>query len=1568
METTKKQIKYLFFVIFSILMIIMAMPTKSRADDHFYASVYAYNYAGDSNSSYAKMGRKLGTVPFKTYEFKVNPKNGAGAYFSYRTAYCLDQSRVRPKGNHGVYYERTSIDQYNGTVTPKIHAIFSAGVADYEDKTGTNSAHLNAFVASTGINVDYYELEIATQLAIWAARYGSISSSLNEYYNVAQAWYYLYSLQGFPEVIISGNPNQEVVKEESDYRIYGPYTASFTGVVIDGKITLSGIKGDAEKSTEISTSVDGTYRTSLNVSNNATFYVKVYSDSSYDGKRIPIAKARVDYFKSHFCYAEATDYGNVNKVTANNSNKKYTTGGMVYSKEGSYWSDEEGYFYDPPLADSGDDYQRMIIFDGDDYDHDEKKIEIDYIPSKGSITINKQSNKNSEALTGAVFEVVASQENAFAEVNLTNAEQIQTTTPNAIRFRMTSGSCKIEKLELCGYTIKEIEAPNVEYVLDSTEVPVTLEAGNSSASHTFVNKQKAILEVIKKDGSNNDLAGATFSLSGDTSEAIVEGADVISNDGSTLVFKMTSSKATIKCLKFASYTLKETSAPSDEYTMDLTSSTVTFTEADNKKEVTKTNLKKSYFNFYKVDENGKNLVGAQFELKPNMELTEENINEIIRYSKNVKDMKWNAENKVFTFTNTADDSSITTEGPNGTDVIATQISHLPQGSFTITETKAAKGYIKEEKSMTITVTNDGKCGFKLGTLVLSTNAMGFVNTKIALDLGLEKWVSKVEDATSSDKVKKYVDRNTYDNDVEKRTGDIYVKEGDIVTYTIRIFNHGNVDATATKIVDNVPAGLEFIADNAINQAYGWKVAEDGKIYTDYLASQNLIEKHHVGASTAHDGLNYNSNANRNVAKSCKDCKYADVKISFKVKNFEGIKRIINVAEITEYVSEYDAGYIKQNGTSNDLWEGYKAVDVDSTPANHPEHDFEKAEEERLASEKETETQEGQEGNQEQEEKVTDSKTTRNEYKKPGQEQSNVQGAYYREDDEDIAVIIPANFDLALEKWVSKVIRTESDDVVSERKYEDRNTLDNNVENRAGDIIVRTGDTVVYTIRIYNQGNIDGYAEKIMDSNPDGLEFLPDNEINKKFGWEKGEDGKIYTSFLSKENGEKLKEEIAKQESNKKDEEANSQEVTNASNEETTSQGTTNNTSNEGTNTQETTNNTSNDETNTQETANNTSNEETTSQEATNTSNEETESDMEEKLFNEMYKDGTMLKKHDEYTQHIGKNFENGEYKPNSCEKCDYKDIQIAFKVGKTVKENKESITRIINLAEIVEDRTSVTEKNIVDGEVKEVVIEDLPDIDSTPNNYIGDFEEGRTREDDEDIAVIVPEIFDLALQKWITSYEITVDGQTSTVETTQNYDSTIDEKTGSKLVKIDLDAKKLDSTIIKVKYGIRVVNEGTIPGYVKELTDYIPVGTEFFAEDNKNEVGKAYWVVSGEGTIATSEAYEDKMNTLMQPGDSQIFYVTLRWINNEENMGLKNNIVEISKDYNEWNVPDIDSDPHNVVDRLQTKDWEDDEDEVPFLLTVKTGEWMIYFGITFTVLLVALGAAIVIKKKAAQRI
>lgn len=95
---------------------------------------------------------------------------------------------------------------------------------------------------------------------------------------------------------------------------------------------------------------------------------------------------------------------------------------------------------------------------------------------------------------------------------------------------------------------------------------------------------------------------------------------------------------------------------------------------------------------------------------------------------------------------------------------------------------------------------------------------------------------------------------------------------------------------------------------------------------------------------------------------------------------------------------------------------------------------------------------------------------------------------------------------------------------------------------------------------------------------------------------------------------------------------------------------------------------------------------------------------------------------------------------------------------------------------------------------------------------------------------------------------------------------------------------------------------------------------------------------------------------MLKPGEFADVEVLLTWENNQNNMGLKTNTAEISEDHNEYNVPDEDSTPDNK------KPGEDDIDDAPVMLSVKTGQIRIYFTLGFIVLITIAGGIVLIKK------
>ena len=277
---------------------------------------------------------------------------------------------------------------------------------------------------------------------------------------------------------------------------------------------------------------------------------------------------------------------------------------------------------------------------------------------------------------------------------------------------------------------------------------------------------------------------------------------------------------------------------------------------------------------------------------------------------------------------------------------------------------------------------------------------------------------------------------------------IEMQRGDIIIYTIRVYNEGSKDGYANEITDYLPEELEFLPDHEINKEYEWRVSGDGRIVTtDYLskaketsARQNLLK--------AFDGTALD---------------YKDVKIACKIKDTAEVgKKLTNLAEITE----------SKDSDGNDV------VDRDSETDNV---------------------------------KVPTDEDLPN-YKDDESDQDYVPG---QEDDDDFEKVKVVYFDLALRKFITAVDDTEITNRIPQLSIGEDGNI--HYDHTKDPVEVENGNIVTYTLRIFNEGMMAGYASKVKDDVPDGLEFLPDNEINQEYRWVLSEDGKtIETDYLSKE--------------------------------------------------------------------------------------------------------------------------------------------------------------------------------------------------------------------------------------------------------------------------------------------------------------------------------------------------------------------------------------------------------------------------------------------------------------------
>lgn len=905
--------------------------------------------------------------------------------------------------------------------------------------------------------------------------------------------------------------------------------------------------------------------------------------------------------------------------------------------------------------------------------------------------------------------------------------------------------------------------------------------------------------------------------------------------------------------------------------------------------------------------------------------------------------------------------------------------------YNITETEVPEGYEKladseiilnanvEEKEKNYKITNVvGKInGEDISeniaiTLEENTIVITIKNTPIEkkFDLALRKFITQVNDI-------KYSREPIVDTSTIAQTGTatykhtkqpIAVQKGDVVTYTIRVYNEGEIDGYAEKITDYIPnhmtpiiIGVDGIDEHKyakeieFNLSWGWIISDNGKYVTTMKTSKvnsdtySLIEGYGDIADTKLDAYVEGSNK----------LDYIDVQIKCLVTDsaVDG-EYLTNIAEIT------DAQNI--NGVHSDGVDS-KLDNVDYSNLSDYKN------EESLKS-------------------TTDSYIL-------GQE-----------DDDDFEKLVVKEFDLSLRKFITKVNETtySREPVVDTSKL--RTIANGKVITTAiythskEPVIVETNDIVTYKIRIYNEGSIPGYANEITDNIPEGLEFLPNSDVNVSYKWKMiDKDGNetadvtkaviITTDYLSEkdknnlikevtdDNGvktlsykdvevqfkvvakpEKLKDNIIKNEaqiSADSDRDIDSTPNRNEKYDYTTGK-------NEDdidyepiklqyfdlalrkfiTKVNSTDYNNRYPEVEFNDDGSITYNHTkapvlvSTGDTVTYTirvynegekagyatqikdnlpeglkfdSNNETNKLYGWKMID---KDGNVTEDEEKVVAFTTNYLEKDIIVPlaesaNSAVKAiSYKDVQIAF----TVTESNTSDKILVNTAEISADSDD--------------------DIDSTPNNNV-------ESEDDIDKEYVKVEYFDLSLKKWVTETIVTLDGKTTTTKTGFNEDST-------SMAKVDIVASKLKKTTVKFKYSIKVTNEGELPGYAYEVKDYIPSGFEMLAEDNEN------WKETKNNVVVT----EQLKDTLLNPGESATVEIVLTWKNSSTNLGVKTNYAEISKD----SADDIDSTPDNFDLK------EDDIDDAQVILSIKTAGKTSYVGLILISIAILAGGVYGIKK------
>ena len=728
------------------------------------------------------------------------------------------------------------------------------------------------------------------------------------------------------------------------------------------------------------------------------------------------------------------------------------------------------------------------------------------------------------------------------------------------------------------------------------------------------------------------------------------------------------------------------------------------------------------------------------------------------------------------------------------------------------------------------------------------------------DLSLRKYITKINGTELETSREPQLDITPLEDNKESTTTASYihskepivVKQGDVITYKIRVYNEGARDGYVTNIADYIPEGLGFLPEYKANMNNNWALSSDAQavnlkdlenVYntaksnlglsdfegitsldnvqivqgktsiTSNLLKEDKLNAYNKTKTTKENGENWQQAMN---GKGTTGLYYEDVEVTCVVLAPNTCTDILkNIAEITG-AKDSNGIEIKNIGD-----------DVDSVPGTVNKDNYHDSEED-------------------------------NGYW-PGEQ-----------DDDDYEPVILQCFDLALRKFITGV----NDKPVTSRVPQ--LSIDEKTQNikythpkEEAPVEVTNSDVVIYTLRVYNEGTKAGYADLVTDDIPEGLVFLPDDQTNKTYKWVMYKEVVEKTEDTPTQTQEKIVTIDGKQYVETKD---------------------------------------------------------------------ALEADMIQTDYLSKAQGEKQIETDTTLTENpnllSAYNAANGITDGNP----DYADIKVAFKV---VEENT-SDRVVINSAQISHD----TDEN---GN-------EVTDEDSETNKW-------NDGEDDQDKEYIKVKYFDLSLYKWVTKTIVTVDGKTTTTETgfkpnigkTENItEMEIRPNTENEpIASVSLDKKKLKSTAVKFSYSIMVMNEGEIPGYATEITDYIPTGLEFVAEDNTGYG----WEQDGDNKV-TTRYLESK---LLDPGESTTIDIVFTWKNSSDNLGLKTNVAEISEDYNDSDSKDIDSTPGNKKDEYK-EEQEDDDDFALVILNLKTGSAPTYITLATVTLAIIAGGTLLIKK------
>lgn len=195
---------------------------------------------------------------------------------------------------------------------------------------------------------------------------------------------------------------------------------------------------------------------------------------------------------------------------------------------------------------------------------------------------------------------------------------------------------------------------------------------------------------------------------------------------------------------------------------------------------------------------------------------------------------------------------------------------------------------------------------------------------------------------------------------------------------------------------------------------------------------------------------------------------------------------------------------------------------------------------------------------------------------------------------------------------------------------------------------------------------------------------------------------------------------------------------------------------------------------------------------------------------------------------------------------------------------------------------------------------------------------------DIDIGLYAANKFDLRLDKYINKITLT----TPTIGTS------VQEHDNLSVARVEVLGRNVGQSSAVIEYNIVVTNEGSVPGYVKKIVDYLPKEVSFSTELNTD------WYLSNNGNIYNASLENEVIN----PGESKAVNLIVSIQITEDILGTIGNSAEIYEYYNEQGLQDIDSVAGNGANA------EDDMSTADLVVGIVTGRIITYTSIALVVI------------------